>query len=347
MLGIERVQGQSGPLVPVPMTPISLSRRSLLAGLAVALSGCGATVTGLGPVSRAPALADGAYVAADGTRLAYRRWLPPAGRPIRAVILALHGFNDYSASFALPAPFWAFKGIATYAYDQRGFGDSETRLLWPGREALASDADAVLRLVRAAHPGLPVFLLGESMGGAVALAALAARPDLPVAGLVLVAPAVWRRDDIPFPGALLLDLMAFAMPYNRMTPPEGFRVQPTDSDEALRLLRDDPLVLKETRADSLQGLVDLMDGVARGAMPRPNLPVLLLYGLRDELVPFEAVLRLSARLAEGRGEFRRVFYDRGYHLLLRDLQGPRVWRDVAAWIADRRGLLPSEAQNRP
>ncbi|MFA5123435.1 alpha/beta fold hydrolase [Zavarzinia sp.] len=329
------------------MTPISLSRRSLLAGLAAALSGCGATVTGLGPIAGPPALADGAYVAADGTRLAYRRWLPPAGRPIRAVILALHGFNDYSASFALPAPFWAYRGIATYAYDQRGFGASGTRLLWPGREALASDADAVLRLVGAAHPGVPVFLLGESMGGAVALAALAAQPDLPVAGLMLVAPAVWRRDDIPFPGALLLDLMAFAMPYNRMTPPDGFRVQPSDNAAVLSGLRDDPLVLKETRADSLQGLVDLMDAAAGGPMPRPDLPVLLLYGLRDELVPFEAVLRLSDRLAGGRAEFRRVFYDRGYHLLLRDHQAARVWRDVAAWIADPGGLLPSEAQNRP
>ena len=56
------------------------------------------------------------------------------------MILALHGFNDYSNAFDAPAKLWAKQGIATYAYDQRGFGGAPGRGLWPGSEALATDA---------------------------------------------------------------------------------------------------------------------------------------------------------------------------------------------------------------
>src|SRR5262249_47536372 len=50
-----------------------------------------------------------------------------AAGEVRAVILALHGFNDYSHAFAMPGPLWAEQGIATYAYDQRGFGGTPMR----------------------------------------------------------------------------------------------------------------------------------------------------------------------------------------------------------------------------
>ena len=88
----------------------------------------------------------------------------------RAVVLALHGFNDYSYAFDLPATYWAEHGVITYAYDQRGFGDSPTHGFWSGPEALVRDTNTITRLLRARHPNLPIYLLGESMGGAVLLA---------------------------------------------------------------------------------------------------------------------------------------------------------------------------------
>src|SRR5437870_7543725 len=83
-------------------------------------------VAGLAPLPPAatadrPARFDGAaFIAADGARLPLRSWLPRG--EVKAVILALHGFGDYSNAFTLPGEFWAERGIATYAYDQRGFG---------------------------------------------------------------------------------------------------------------------------------------------------------------------------------------------------------------------------------
>ena len=84
-------------------------------------AGCAPRLEPAGPPVIPPALLSEAIVTADGARLPLRVWRPEA-EPA-AVILALHGFNDYSRAFEMPAPFWAEKhAIATYAYDQRGFG---------------------------------------------------------------------------------------------------------------------------------------------------------------------------------------------------------------------------------
>jgi acylglycerol lipase len=59
--------------------------------------------------ARGPAITNNALIGADGARLPLRRWLPRGA--VKAVILALHGFNDYSNAFAMPAALWAKSGI--------------------------------------------------------------------------------------------------------------------------------------------------------------------------------------------------------------------------------------------
>src|SRR6266851_413833 len=73
---------------------------------------------------------DSEFIADDGARLPLRKWLPRDG--VKAVILALHGFGDYSHAFEMPARVWAERGIATYAFDQRGFGGAPGHGLWAG-----------------------------------------------------------------------------------------------------------------------------------------------------------------------------------------------------------------------
>jgi acylglycerol lipase len=155
-----------------------------------------AKLASVGPMASlsSPQLADDHMVSADGSTLPLRRWLPQ-GEP-RAVVLALHGFNDYSKAFAGPGAAWAKDGIATYAYDQRGFGAAPGRGRWPGAKRLTGDAETAAKLLRQLYPGIPVYLLGESMGGAVAILAAAGHngaPRLDVDGVILVAPAVWGR----------------------------------------------------------------------------------------------------------------------------------------------------------
>ena len=294
------------------------------------------------PVTTAPQLTDTAFIAADGASLPLRRWLPP-GEP-RAVILALHGFGDYSKGFEAPAAAWAADGIATYAYDQRGFGAAPGHGLWPGSARLSADADTALALLRARYPRRPLYLLGESMGGAVAVDAATGAEGLPPAqvdGVILSAPAVWGRETMDLVPKLALWAGIRVFPEMNLSG-SGLRIKASDNIEMLRALGRDPLVIKESRVDTVWGLVNLMDRALDGA-PRLTGPVLLLYGAHDEVIPKEAVTDFVAHLPADADQRRLAFYTAGYHLLLRDLEGPAVAGDVSAWVRDPAAPLPSHA----
>jgi alpha-beta hydrolase superfamily lysophospholipase len=114
----------------------------------------------------------------------------------------------------------------------------------------------------------------------------------------------------------------------------------SDNRDVLRDLGRDPYVIKGARVDAIYGIVDLMDA-AYAAAPRVKVPVLLLYGEKDQIIPKAPIEAVAKRLPDG---LKRVaLYARGWHLLYRDLQAEIVHRDVAAWIADRAAPLPSGA----
>ncbi|MEX2520994.1 MAG: alpha/beta hydrolase, partial [Paracoccaceae bacterium] len=92
----------------------------------------------------------------------------------------------------------------------------------------------------------------------------------------------------------------------------------------------DPLYLSHPSSREFMGLIRLMDR-AVAAAPRIAIPTLTLYGERDEVAPRVAVLAAHAALA---GPKRLIIYDEGWHLLFRDLQRERVWRDAADWMGD-------------
>ena len=311
-------------------------RAALLLAVLLALAGgCTPRVQGLGPTLGPPRLEAAALVSVDGARLPLSVW--PASRPT-AVILALHGFNDYRKSFEAAAGYWAGLGIVTYAFDQRGFGESTEPGIWGGRAAMVQDVRAAAAVLRQRHPGLPLYLLGESMGGAVALAALAG-PSPPVDGLILSAPAVWgARAMNPFYRAGLW-LWAHLAPAATVTG-RGLDRLASDNVPMLRGLAKDPLVIKQTRVDAVYGLTRLMGDGFRAA-PGVDLPVLLLFGARDEIVPASAVSEMVEAMA---AKPRIAVYPDGWHMLLRDCQAPVVWRDVAAWVADPASPLPSGAE---
>ncbi len=246
----------------------------------------------------------------------------------RAVVLALHGFNDYSVAFDLPATYWAEHGVMTYAYDQRGFGDSPTHGFWSSPEALVRDSNTIARLLRARHPNLPLYLLGESMGGAVLLAS--SNQHLPdVDGLILVAPAVRSRETMGTLYRTALWLGAHVIPWAELTG-KGLNIVATDNIEVLRAMQRDPLIIKSTRIDAIWGLVDLMDRAMVAAPELKDRPTLVVYGTRDEVVPTGPVETFVERLPDNTAI---AVYDHGYHMLLRDLGSRAVLDDILAWIA--------------
>lgn len=316
----------------------ALRRRALLAALA--LPSCAPARAPMGPPVAEPSITGEVLVMADGARLPFHAWLPPS--PPHAVVLGLHGMNEHARAFLEDAaPWFAGEGIALYGYDQRGFGASPHRGIWAGHATMAADAAQAARLIRARHPGVPLVMMGESMGGAVLLVAGAAPAAPPADGYVLLAPAVVGRADLGWLARGMLDVLLTLVPmmgFQNSAP--GFT--PTDNIEALRRWSRDPLLIRHTRVDALAGLVDLMDA-AVAAAPGFDPPALLLYGGRDRLVPARPTRALLARLPAPERQ-RPGFYPQGHHMLLRDLQGETVARDIATWAKDRRARLPSGAE---
>ncbi|PKU25234.1 alpha/beta hydrolase [Telmatospirillum siberiense] len=314
-------------------------RRAAVLMIGLSLAACTPTVKLAGPPVTSPALADDAIVTADEMRLPLRAWTP-SSEPW-AVVIALHGFNDYGFAFDEPGKALAEHGIAVYAYDQRGFGAAPNRGYWAGETTMSADLSAAVRLIGARHPGKPLYLLGESMGGAVVMVTMA-RPDAPpVAGIILSAPAVWGRDSMGFLQRGALWFTSHAMPWLTLTG-RGLNIMPSDNIEMLRRLSADPLIIKETRVDAIHGLCDLMDHAAEVG-PLLHVPTLALYGDKDEVVPAEPTFRVFKALPKDPVPPVRAFYPNGYHMLLRDLQAKVVLDDIASWIRNRQAPLPSEA----
>jgi acylglycerol lipase len=319
-----------------------MQRRMLLtAALAAPLVACAERLQPMGAPQQAPRLTPDAIITADGYRLPLRRRLPEDGVPTRAVIVGLHGFNDYSGAFEGAGRYFAGRGVALYAYDQRGFGGTRDPGVWAGEETLVADAKAAVRLVAETHPGKPVFLLGTSMGGAVVVRALTPGPSLtpdpppPVAGAILVAPAVWGFETMGFFTRTALKLTYAAAPGWTMKPPPELNIRPTDNIDLLKAMGADPLVLKGARVDTLYGLTELM-GAALDALPRLTVPTLAMYGAHEEVLAPAAVAAATERLSADPAVTLKHYPD-GWHMLLRDLQGVRVLEDIAAWIDARLG----------
>ncbi len=288
----------------------------------------------LGPNSKSiqavePRLTPEAFISSDAAVLPVRTWLPDNAPS--SVILALHGFNDYSNFIEATANFFTEHNIAVYAYDQRGFGAAPGRGLWPGRQILVDDFRTFARLLNEKYADVPLFFLGESMGGSVIMSALSDKESPRCDGVILVAPAVWSRSSMSFALRALLWTVAHTTPWIQLAG-KSLKIKPSDNREMLINLGKDPLVIKKTRADTLYGLVNLMDD-AYGSADRFDTQALILYGEQDQIIPKKPMQHVFNRIVkENSGRQRLIAYNNGYHMLLRDTQADIVRRDIYQWL---------------
>ncbi|WP_051285312.1 alpha/beta hydrolase [Nisaea denitrificans] len=317
--------------------------RAVFAVILFALGGCAPGIAPRLEAHQPAAILDDAFVMQDGAELPYQRWAPEEAP--RAAVVALHGFNDYSGAYRDLGPLLALHGLLVYAYDQRGFGGTSMRGDWPGAEAMTGDLDTVTELLRARHPKLPIYALGESMGGAVIMTALAGESPPRLDGAILSAPAVWGRSTMAPWKRFTLTLAAHIAPRIRVRP-QSLPSPPSDNIEMLRRLSRDPMMIKETRIEAAWGLSGLMDEALASA-PGLSVPLLVLYGEQDGIIPRGPTCRMLETLPDGGTDgwhWRLALYEDGYHMLFRDLQGDRVSADIAAWLGDPAAALPSGAE---
>ncbi len=331
------------PISPfIPPSYVKTIGRIIILIVSLVCTACSPMVNRPGEEVQSPFLGRSHFTTEDGMVLPVRSWLPTTDS-VKAVIIALHGFNDYSRFFNAAGEYLSQRGYASYAYDQRGFGNAPGRGLWAGVEAYADDLKAFSTQLRHRHPGVPLYILGESMGGAVAIVAMTSKHPPSSDGLILSSPAVWGRSTMPWYQSSLLDIMAHTAPWLSLTG-EGLKIMASDNIDMLRQLGRDPLVIKSTRIDAMYGLADLMDAALDKAS-QIKTPTLVLYGERDQVVPREPVARMLEKMPRP-PQTQVAFYENGYHLLLRDLQAEKPWNDIIAWMENRNAPLPSGADRR-
>jgi alpha-beta hydrolase superfamily lysophospholipase len=249
----------------------------------------------------------------------------------------VHGFNDYSKSFERLAQHLVAETQAkVYAYDQRGFGANPQPGVWPGSEELINNLRHIAAQLRERYPGLPLTVIGESMGGAVVLVAAGETPGLAADQLILKAPAVWGAQSMPLYQRLSLHTMNLIAPEMSFTgrglPSLGIR--PTNDPEVSRDLSRDPLVIKATRVSSLAGVTELM-GRAQTQINLPSQRTLVLYGLRDKIIPPQPVCDWLTNLNSVSPATLKadvIVYKEGWHMLTRQLSARETLEDIAHWM---------------
>ena len=280
----------------------------------------------------------------DGAELGLTVWETEASPEI--VVVGVHGMNDYANAFHMAAPYWAARGVMTYAYDQRGFGRSYGRGEWPDEEVMREDLRTAVQLVKAEHPNAMLAVIGISMGGAMTMTAFGSdRPPEGVDRVVLSGPGLRGWGSIPVVQRLALWTSVRVRPGWIVRPPRFVKIEPSDNVDMLRRLWSDPLGIRTNKIEQVHGVVTLMENAHKAAPALPaDTPMLLTYGARDIVIPKRGVRRTVRRLPE---HVRTAYYPDGYHMLLRDLQAEVVFEDVLSFLRDPDAPLPSQVGEVP
>jgi len=271
---------------------------------------------------------EGWYQGAGGAQLYCRTWRPPDAA--RALVIALHGLGDHSGLYPMLGESLLPRGITVHAPDLRGNGRSPGQRGYVGSmEELREDLRCLVTRTSAEAPGAPVFLVGISLGGLLALDYALHRPD-GVRGVIALSPPLGQLG-VPAP------LLALGRVLSRVWP--RFSLQ-TGMD--LTGLSRDPAVIERVLGDPLfhrRGTARLSTEVTaaiarlQAAAPRFPLPLLVMHGTADRMVPSEGSRRFVARV--GHPDKRLIEYPGAYHALVADLDHERVLADLGSWIAER------------
>lgn len=319
----------------IPKLVVNAYRAGLLVLIGIAMAGCAAPFRVPVATTAHPIVTDGYFTLRDGARLPYRDWLPH-GAP-RAVVLALHGFNDSRDAWAMIAPRMMAQDVAMVVPDQRGFGAAPGRGDWPGGASLVADARQMVSALHRRYPHVPLTVMGESMGGAIALI-LGAQGDPEVDSYVLIAPAVWGGRALALPLRASLAVADMFVPWLRVTGQQA-AVRASDNIPALIAFSDDPLTIHATRIATVAGLTQLMGHAQRDCALFAPAHALVLYGGHDQLIPKHAMGACWRAMPRA----RLGYYPHDYHLMLLDHERAVPSRDIVGFILHPRRQLRSDA----
>lgn len=282
---------------------------------------------------------ESSFAGAGGVEIFRRAWLP-FGDP-DAVIAIAHGAGEHSGRYAHAADRFTRDGYAVYAVDHRGHGRSQgQRALIDRMDNAVADLDRLISFAAGRHPGVPLFLLGHSMGGTVAVSYSLAHQDR-LSGLILSGPLA-AIDPVPAPVRLAATTLSRVVP----------RAPAVAVDSAL--VSRDPAVVEDYRRDPLvhHGKLPVRTVAELAATIKAfpdsvgaiRIPTLILYGTEDGLCPPRGSEMLAQRI--GSTEITARSYAGLYHEILNEPEREQVLDDICSWVAARLGAASASSPAR-
>lgn len=295
--------------------------------------------------------------AADGAGLFVRAWLPE-GRRTKAVVQVAHGLAEHGGRYARLAAALCDAGYAVYAGDHRGHGrtaptpaDLGFFAESQGWRRCLDDLATLHRRVAAEHPGLPIVLLGHSMGSSMAQQVISERGD-GLAGAVLsgsggkpsplvpLGRLVARIERLrlgPRGRSKLIHALTFGA-FNKSfaparTPFDWLSRDAAEVDAYIADPRCGFMATVQLWIDLLDSLGDLASAARQAQIPK-RLPIHVISGSRD---PVGADTRgvqqlLAAWQVAGLERVTHHFYPEGRHELFNETNRDEVTRDLIAWL---------------
>jgi alpha-beta hydrolase superfamily lysophospholipase len=273
----------------------------------------------------------GSFGGVLGRRIFWRSWTPDDA-PARAVVVLVHGLGEHSGRYDHVVGRLLGEDYAVHTLDHRGHGRSDgSRAFIEDMDNAVADVDTLVDRAVAAQPGVPMFMLGHSMGGLISLRYALAHQDR-LAGLILSA-ALAQLDAVPKPLELVgraLSVIAPRAPLIAIDP---------------ALVSRDPAVVQAYRSDPLvhhgkvpaRTAVQLADAVERfpSTVGAITVPTLILYGTADGLCPPAGSVMLDERI--GAADKTVHAYDGLFHEILNEPERETVLDDIVGWLATRAG----------
>ena len=269
---------------------------------------------------------EGSFTAFDGLTL-YRQWWLPDGDP-KGVVMLVHGLGEHSGRYGHVAGRLIGAGYAVHALDHRGHGRSDgKRVFVTSYDEFMADMIQFRGLIETEHPGVPLFVLGHSMGGNIAMGHVLDHQD-GLAGMVLSGPALQVGEDLTPAKIKIFSLVAKVAPGFR---PEGLSADAISRDQAVvDAYRADPLVYTGKIS---AGLGAALIGAMQSFPDRYadlTLPVLVLHGTDDRLASIEGSRALEAGAVNA--DLTAKYYDGLFHEVFNEPEQDDVLNDLVEWL---------------
>jgi alpha-beta hydrolase superfamily lysophospholipase len=274
---------------------------------------------------------DGKILSFDGIELFYYYW-EPQNNEFDKILLVLHGIGFHSKPYQIVAHYLNPEGIGVYALDTRGHGHSSgKRGVLDSPHALVEDVKQMINFLHESHPEKKIFILGESMGGSIALAYTANYQDT-IAGLILVAPGLQLQVK-HFLGFETFKVL-FGLMFNRDAKVVSLTDDKLESSsrkqEFIQFKRNDPLSLDRVSVSYLLTLNALNSNWKSRYAEKIMIPTLILHGGKDSIINPNGSQKLYAALATS--DKKIVLLPDAYHTLFWDTDTPKVFDEIIDWL---------------